>query len=575
MTINFRGIFKLSKAEKGFNFWLRNVSDKTVKNELLSIKNNKDEIEDRFAEDIKFGTAGLRGVMEAGNNRINIYTVRKATQGLANYLLKKNKSLSVAISYDCRRNSKTFAKEVACVMSANGIKSYITKELAPTPFLSYLVRNLKTDAGVMITASHNTAEYNGYKCYGSDGAQMNEQFAKGVYECIQKVDMFKDIKRMEFSVGLESGMINFADDYLKESYISEIVKYHSKSVFLSGIKVLYTPLNGAGNEFVQKVLKRSGVNNLEVVKSQENPDENFTTCPYPNPEDISAFSEALKTAEPNDFDLILATDPDADRLGVCVRGENEYKILSGNEIGILLTNYILERRKNEKTLPKSGVIIKTIVSTMMIDEIAKSYGLEVRNVLTGFKNIAHEIADLEKSNRINDYLFGFEESNGYLCGSYVRDKDAVSASLVLCEAAAYYKEKLGKNLLEILLGLYLKYGCFAEKTLSYNLKEINSKASKSSIMSYLREDNLSYIGVYKIKSKKDYLKFGGSLKSDVLEFDLENNIKIIVRPSGTEPKIKFYIMAKLSGISEKQKIMQLITDMVDKTVQDFFRSNVE
>ena len=565
----------MSKAEKGFNFWLRNVSDETVKNELLSIKNNKDEIEDRFAEDIKFGTAGLRGVMEAGNNRINLYTVRKATQGLANYLLKKNKSLSVAISYDCRRNSKTFAKEVACVMSANGIKSYITKELAPTPFLSYLVRNLKTDAGVMITASHNTAEYNGYKCYGSDGAQMNEQFAKGVYECIQKVDMFKDIKRLEFSAGLESGMISFTDDSLKESYISEIVKYHSKSVFLSGIKVLYTPLNGAGNEFVQKVLKRSGVNNLEVVKSQEDPDENFTTCPYPNPEDISAFGEALKTAEPNDFDLILATDPDADRLGVCVRGENEYKILSGNEIGILLTNYILERRKNEKTLPKSGVIVKTIVSTMMIDEIAKSYGLEVRNVLTGFKNIAHEIADLEKSNRINDYLFGFEESNGYLCGSYVRDKDAVSASLVLCEAAAYYKEKFGKNLLEILLELYLKYGCFAEKTLSYNLKEINSKASKSSIMSYLREDNLSHIGIYKIKNKKDYLKFGGNLNSDVLEFDLENNIKIIVRPSGTEPKIKFYIMAKLSGISEKQKIMQMITDMINKTAQDFFRSNVE
>lgn len=567
--INFRGIFKLNKAEKNFNLWIENVIDKTTQNELISIKDNKTEIEDRFGEDIKFGTAGLRGVMQAGNNRINIYTVRKATQGLANYLLQKYEKPSVAISYDCRRNSKTFAEEVACVMAGNGIKSYITKELAPTPFLSYLVRSLKTDAGIMITASHNTAEYNGYKCYGSDGAQMNEEFASGVYEYIQKVDMFTDIKRTEFSAGIDSGIINFTDETLQENYINEVLKYRSESVSLGNIKALYTPLNGTGNKFVRKTLEMARISDLEVVKSQENPDENFTTCPYPNPENISAFDEALKTAKSGNFDLILATDPDADRLGACVKYSGGYRLLSGNEIGILLTNYILERRKRAKILPKNGVIVKTIVSTMMTDEIAKSYGLEVRNVLTGFKNIAHEIANLENLNRTDDYLFGFEESNGYLCGSYVRDKDAVSASLLMCEAVAYYKDNFGKNLVEILSELYSKYGYFGEKTLSYNLKEINPKMRVSDIMDYFRNENLSSIGTHKIKSKKDYLNFEGVLKSNVLEFDLENSMKIIVRPSGTEPKIKFYLMTKANSASDREKTIKLLVDTVDSVVRNF------
>lgn len=561
----------MSKAEKNFNFWLENVGDETTKNELMLISNNKNEIEDRFGKDITFGTAGLRGIMESGNNRINIYTVRKATQGLANYLLGKNSLPSVAISYDCRKNSKIFAEEVACVMAANGIKSYITKELAPTPFLSYMVRRLKTDAGIMITASHNTAEYNGYKCYGSDGAQMNEQFAGEVYKYIQKVDMFKDVALTDFATGLDSGMISFTDESLKENYISEILKYHSKSVPLNGLKILYTPLNGTGNKFVREVLEKVGVGHFAVVKSQENPDENFTTCPYPNPENMSAFNEALKTAKSLDFDLILATDPDADRLGVCVKDKSEYKILSGNEIGILLTNYILERRKNEGVLPKSGVIVKTIVSTMMVDEIAKAYGLEVRNVLTGFKNIAHEIAGLENSNRADDYLFGFEESNGYLCGSYVRDKDAVSALLILCEAAAYYKEHFGKNLFEVLLDLYSKYGYFGEKTLSYNLKEINQNVSTNDIMDYFRKESFRFIGDHEIIGKKDYLNFGGDLKSNVLEFELENRVKVIIRPSGTEPKIKFYVMTKSDSMSEKPETMRLMTEEISGLLQGFSR----
>ncbi len=559
----------MSSAEKNFNSWIENVSDEVTKNELILIKNNKNEIEDRFGEDIKFGTAGLRGLMEAGNNRINIYTVRKATQGLANYLLEKHKTPSVAISYDCRRNSKKFAEEVACVMAANGVKSYITKELTPTPFLSYLVRSLKTDAGIMITASHNTAEYNGYKCYGNDGAQMNEEFASRVYEYIQKADMFKDVKRIELSEGIADGVISFTDDSLKKDYINEILKYRRETVSLGNIKVLYTPLNGTGNKFVRKALEAAGIKNLSVVKVQENPDENFTTCPYPNPENISAFNEALKTAKTGNFDLILATDPDADRLGVCVRSGDEYKLLSGNEIGILLTNYILERRKNYKTLPKNGVIVKTIVSTMMAEEIAKSYGCEVRNVLTGFKNIAHEIADLESSNRADDYLFGFEESNGYLCGSYVRDKDAVSASLIVCEAAAYYKEKFGKNLAEILEKLYSKYGYFGEKTLSYNLKEISPEISTGYIMHYFRNKSLDSIGNYNIKNKKDYLNFKGTLKSDVLEIELENSMKIIVRPSGTEPKIKFYVMIKSSSALEREKAINSLVNAVYKVLKNF------
>lgn len=559
----------MSKAEKNFNLWLKNVSDEITKNELILVQNNKDEIEDRFGEDIKFGTAGLRGVMESGNNRINIYTVRKATQGLADYLLERNKTPSVAISYDCRKNSKIFAEEVASVMAGNGVKSYITKELAPTPFLSYLVRSLKTDAGIMITASHNTAEYNGYKCYGNDGAQMNEKFASGVYEYIQKVDMFSGIKRMDFSSGISSGMINFAEENLKENYINEILKYRSKAVSLSGIKVLYTPLNGTGNKFVRKALKMAGLKDLSVAKTQESPDENFTTCPYPNPENISAFSDAFKIASSENFDLILATDPDADRLGVCVRDKNEYKLLSGNEIGIILTNYILERRKDSKTLPKNGVIVKTVVSTMMADKIAKAYGCEVRNVLTGFKNIAHEIAELESSNRDEDYLFGFEESNGYLCGGYVRDKDAVSASLIVCEAVSYYKEKFGKNLAEVLAQLYSEYGYFGEKTLSYNLKEINPRISTVDIMNHFRDDSLGFIGAYRIKNKKDYLKSEGVMKSDVLEFDLKNVMKIIVRPSGTEPKIKFYIMTKSDSASEREETIKLLAETVNKILQNF------
>lgn len=559
----------MSKAEKNFDFWLKNVNDEIIKKELMAIKDNKNEIEDRFGEDIKFGTAGLRGIMEAGNNRINIYTVRKATQGLANYLLEKSKAQSVAISYDCRKNSRIFAEEAACVMAANGIKSYITKQLAPTPFLSYMVRNLKTDAGIMITASHNTAEYNGYKCYGNDGAQMNERFASGVYDYIQKVDMFKDIKRVEFADGLGNETIDFVGETLENGYIDEILKYHWKDVDLSGIGVLYTPLNGTGNKFVRKVLEAAGIRNLSVVKSQENPDENFTTCPYPNPENISAFDEALKTAKSGNFDLILATDPDADRLGVCVKDAGEYRILSGNEIGILLTNYTLERRRKSKTLPKGGVVVKSLVSTMMADEIAKAYGCEIRSVLTGFKNIAHEIACLESANRADDYLFGFEESNGYLCGSYVRDKDAVSAALVLCEAAAYYKENFGKNLFEVLSELYLKYGYFGEKTISYDLKEINPKISANDIMKYFRQGNLSGIGIYKIKNKKDYLNFEGVLRSDVLEFELENSMKIIIRPSGTEPKIKFYLMVKASSGSEREKTLDGLAGSVDKILKNF------
>lgn len=553
----------MSKAEQNFVSWIENVKERDIREELELIKDKKDKIEERFGKDISFGTAGLRGIMECGTNRINIYTVRKATQGLCDYIRNNNLERVLAVSYDSRRNSKLFAKEVAMVGAANGLKVYITQELAPTPFLSYMVRSLGSSAGVMITASHNTAEYNGYKCYGGDGAQMNEVFASGVYEYIKKVDMFHDVKRVDFEYGLNNGLIYSVGDDLKERYIEEVLKYHRDDLEFGDLKAVYTPLNGTGNKYVRETLSRVGLENLYVVESQEKPDENFTTCPNPNPEKLSAFNEAMKVANTNKADIILATDPDADRLGVCVRVGEEYKLLSGNEIGILLANYILECRRNSGELPKNGVIIKTIVSTMMIDEIAKEYKCDVKNVLTGFKNIAYEIALLEKSGEEYKYLFGFEESNGYLCGIYVRDKDAVSASLLMCDAVAYYKKRYNKNLFEVLGGSYSKYGYFGEKTISYDLKNLDMAA----MMERFRGNSLSKIGKFAVLEIKDYLKFEGNLKSNVLEFVLENEMKIVVRPSGTEPKLKVYIMVKGRNTAEKTAMINSIEKGVSDIIE--------
>lgn len=560
-------------AIKNYKMWLNKIKEHEILEDLVSIKGDFQEIEDRFGSDIKFGTAGLRGVMQSGSNRMNIYTVRKATQGLANYLNSKNKNfetkeLIIVISYDSRINSKLFAWESASVMAANNIKVYLTSELAPTPFLSYCIRKLGAQAGIMITASHNTAEYNGYKCYGGDGAQIDEIISNEIYGYISRVDIFNDINRIEYERGIESGRIKFIGESLTDAYLNEILSQRILKTTSENLNITYTPLNGAGNKYVRKALKLSGFEQVSVVKAQEEPDGNFTTCPYPNPEKIEAFYEAIKVAKLNESDIILATDPDSDRLGVCVKQEDDYRLLSGNEIGALLTDYILKHKSDKKLLPKCGIICKTIVSTTMVDKISESYGCEVKNVLIGFKNIAREIMELEKNGREEDYVFGFEESNGYLCGSYVRDKDAVSAAILVCEMAAYYKSALGLNLAQVLEKMYSKYGYFGEKTLSYEFRGPSSNSKIQKIMEFFREAKVLSIGNNKVGNTLDYLNFDGNSKSNIIELRLENDAKLIIRPSGTEPKIKFYVLVKANSKAEKDRLIQEFCEFVESCMRN-------
>ncbi len=566
------------RASEEYQKWLKYADNFEIKNELMNIKDNQEEINERFYKSVEFGTAGLRGIMGAGINRMNIYTIRHATQGLACFLLEKySDNISVAISYDSRHNSELFAKETAKVMAANGIKSYITDKLQPTPFLSFCVRNLKAQAGVMITASHNTAEYNGYKCYGEDGAQMAESLASKVYEKISNLDIFKDVKILDFEVAKREGLIEFVAPSVYDCYIENLMNQRILNFPISNLGIVYTPLNGAGKIPVEEVLKKSGAKQLYITASQANPDGDFTTCPYPNPENLEAFSEALKLAKEKNADIIIATDPDSDRLGVCVKHSGKYKILSGNEIGILIFNYILSKRKQMGIFPKKPVAVRSMVSTMMVDQIANEYGCEMREVLTGFKNIASEILKLERAGRKDDYIFGFEESNGYLLGTYVRDKDAVSAALAICEIASYYKNE-GLDLYEVLCKLWQKYGFFGEKTLSFEYKGLEGKKSIENIMTSLRKNFSNKLSGLNVLKVFDYLnstifdtksnKFiNGNLPcANILRFDLENNCKIIVRPSGTEPKIKFYLIMQ-AGSKEMLKTCSLyMQNIIEKIV---------
>lgn len=410
-----------------YNEWLENaVEDKDLTAELESIKNNEDEIYDRFYTALKFGTAGLRGIIGAGTNRMNIYVVRQATQGLANYVLKKYGNGSVAISHDSRIKADLFMNEAARVLAANGIKVYITSELQPTPVLSYLVRYFKCQAGIMVTASHNPAAYNGYKAYGEDGCQMTDVAANTVYDEISKLDMFKDVKIADFDEAVKSGMIEYVDESVYDTYLEKVMEQQVNPGVCKGadLKVVYTPLNGTGNKLVRKVLGKIGVNDVVVVPEQELPDGNFTTCPYPNPEIKEALAKGLELCEKEQPDLLLATDPDADRVGIAVKDyDGSYRLISGNEDGVMLTNYILSCKKASGKLPEKPVVVKTIVTTKLINKLCEKYGCELKNVLTGFKYIGEVILNLEKKHEENRYLFGFEESYGYLSGTYVRDKD--------------------------------------------------------------------------------------------------------------------------------------------------------
>lgn len=556
--------------ENLYELWVKNTADKSLLHELKNIENDAVEKHERFYKNIEFGTAGLRGVMGAGTNRINIYTVRLASQGLANYLNERYEASSVAISFDSRKNSKVFAIETAKVMAGNNIKAYITEELQPTPFLSFAVRSLEAKAGVMITASHNKAEYNGYKCYGDDGAQMSEIPAHEVYSYMAALDVFKDVKVMDISEAEEKNLISFIGQDIYDKYLECVMNQRINKNPLSYINVVYTPLNGSGNKFVKTVLKKSGVKNLYVVPEQENPDENFTSCPYPNPELSSVFEKAIKLAHAKNSDIIIATDPDSDRLGVCVKVGEDYRLLSGNEIGIILFDYIIKARAKTGTIPKNPLVIKTIVSSLMINEIAKKHECEVKEVLTGFKNIASEILKLEQQNELSQYIFGFEESNGYLSGTYVRDKDAVSAALLICEAAAYYKEKDNLTLYDVLCILWAEYGFFGEKTLSFEFKGYEGNLKINSIMKNLRNSPPNFLNTLKILSVEDYLnstvtdtynqtkKSKILPKSDILVFNLEGKSRVIIRPSGTEPKIKFYLMLRES---DENKLLESVKNV--------------
>lgn len=539
-----------------YNEWLENaVEDKDLKAELESIKNNEDEIYDRFYTALKFGTAGLRGIIGAGTNRMNIYVVRQATQGLANYVLKKYGNGSVAISHDSRIKADLFMNEAARVLAANGIKVYITSELQPTPVLSYLVRYFKCQAGIMVTASHNPAAYNGYKAYGEDGCQMTDVAANTVYDEISKLDMFKDVKIADFDEAVKNGMIEYVNESVYDTYLEKVMEQQVNPGICKGadLKVVYTPLNGTGNKLVRKVLGKIGVNDVVVVPEQELPDGNFTTCPYPNPEIKEALAKGLELCEKEQPDLLLATDPDADRVGIAVKDyDGSYRLISGNEDGVMLTNYILSCKKASGKLPEKPVVVKTIVTTKLINKLCEKYGCELKNVLTGFKYIGEVILNLEKKHEENRYLFGFEESYGYLSGTYVRDKDAVVASMLVCEMAAYYK-KQGKSLAEVIDGLYEEFGYYLNKTYSFEFGGAAGMHKMADIMTAVRDNTPKSIAGYDVVKVSDYLLrketdvATGSVtdidlpKSNVIALHLADDNAVIIRPSGTEPKIKLYI----------------------------------
>lgn len=532
------------------------LDDPELRSELLSISQDEEAINDRFYRDLEFGTGGLRGVIGAGTNRLNVYTIRRATQGLADYVNGSFEKGSVAIAYDSRIKSDVFAKEAAGVLAANGIKVYIYKELMPTPMLSWAVRYYKCSAGIVVTASHNPAKYNGYKVYGEDGCQITLDVANTVIGKINDVPMFGEYsaKKLPFDKGLESGAIEYISQEVIEAYLDEVAKHgvHTDLVASSGLKVVYTPLNGTGNKPVRAILKKIGVSDVTVVPEQENPDGNFPTCPFPNPEIKEALAKGLELCSKVKPDLLLATDPDCDRVGIAVPDKNGgYVLFTGNEVGALLLQYICAERTKLGTMPENPVAVKTIVTTDIVRKICREYGVELREVLTGFKFIGEQIGFLEKDGEADRYVFGFEESYGYLAGSYVRDKDAVVASMLICEMAAFYRTN-GITLLEARENMYKKYGNYVHTQRSFQCEGESGMERMKEIMRGLRTDSPKEIAGLKVLSVADYIsgektdlasgeKTAITLpKSDVLSFFLEKDASVIIRPSGTEPKIKAY-----------------------------------
>ena len=563
-----------------YELWLKKaVKDADLTAELESIAGNDAEIKDRFWRSLEFGTGGLRGVIGAGTNRMNIYTVAQATQGLADYLNASFEEPSVAIGYDSRIKSDVFAEAAAGVLAANGIKVYMYTELRPTPMVSWAVRRLHCDSGIVITASHNPSKYNGYKCYDKRGYQMTDEAAAETLSYIRKTDIFDGVKMMDFEDALAEDMVDFIEDWAEFEFYNEILK---TSIFDDAeakdkLKILYTPLNGTGNKPVRHILKRAGFKNVKVVPAQEKPDGTFPTCPFPNPEIRQVFEEGLELIknEGYDADLFIATDPDADRIGIAVKDEGEYKLMTGNEVGCLLADYLLSVRKAKGTLPKNPVVVKTIVTTELITAITKKYGGEIADLLTGFKYIGELITGLEENGESDRYVLGLEESYGYLVGTHVRDKDSVVSAMQVAEMAAYYK-KSGKTLWARMQELYSEFGMYLNSLLNFGFEGADGMAKMLKMMDDMRTNAPAEIGGMKVIKTADYqthkvvdvltgeMSETGLPTSNVLSFSMENGNKVIVRPSGTEPKIKVYITAHCDNRVDAEALSEKIGDDMKK-----------
>jgi phosphoglucomutase len=531
--------------------WLENVKDEELLAELSSMKESGDEeaITDAFFQDLAFGTAGLRGTIGAGTNRMNIYTVGRATQGFADYLNKTFDSPTVAIARDSRNKGELFVQTTAAILAANGITSYVYPKISPVPTLSWATRYLKCSGGICMTASHNPAPYNGYKAYGPDGCQITSEAAAAISAAMEATDPFKDIKSMDFDDAVSQGLVKWIDDSCLDAYYDAVVdksvnNLTPEQIAAAPLKLVYTPLNGTGLIPVTTVLKKVGITDVTVVPEQKDPDGNFPTCPYPNPEIRQAMQKGIDLCEEVKPDLLLATDPDADRVGVACADGDDYTLLTGNEMGVLLLDYICKMRAERGENLHDKVAVTTIVSSAMVDALAADYGFELRRCLTGFKYIGDIITGLSDAGQVDRFIFGFEESYGYLSGDHVRDKDAVNASMLICQMAQYYKLQ-GLNLVQAMHALYEKYGYYHNKTIALSYPGAEGADKMAGIMVDLRKNPPASIAGSKVTGVVDYGEgVNGLPKANVLEFDLEGGDKAIVRPSGTEPKIKLYIFAK-------------------------------
>ena len=535
--------------------WLERAGNEAIHTELEQVAGDEEKIRDRFFKSLEFGTGGLRGVIGAGTNRMNIYTVGQATQALADYLKNAGiENAKVVIGHDSRINSDVFSRAAAAVLAMNGIHAYLYPRLVPTPVVSFGVRELKCDAGICITASHNPSEYNGFKCYGSDGCQMTDNDANAVSACMAKVDIFDDVKHGDFDALLAEGKIEYVPESVCETYKKNVLScaINPDACKAAELSVVYTPLCGAGNLFVRDVLKRAGVENVTVVPSQEKPDGTFPGCPFPNPEIRQAFTCALELAKEIKPDLLLATDPDSDRVGIAVRENDDYVLMSGNEVGAMLADYVTAQRIANGTMPEDPIVVKSIVTSDLGVKIAESRGCKGINVLTGFKYIGEQMTMLSEKNEEKRFILGWEESYGYLAGSYARDKDAVVASMLICEMASFYKLQ-GKSLLDVMKGIYEEFGYFRHRLCNYAFKGEAGLIKMGEIMDNLRKAPLTEVGNMKVVIRRDYQESieysdaGESAidlpKSNVLAYIFADGSSLIVRPSGTEPKMKIYLTA--------------------------------